>query len=163
MKNIISRTIAGVLAGIILYFVVDKYLARDKEQPEEVKQQTEGIVPHETQQQAQQSPVEETPQPAQMQSQSIQNVSPIDNANSQPAPEAKQVDVPKPVERKLESSSPQVGQKTVEQDMDLIEKQARAKRDSLEKDKKLNQEVKKVVKKSDDAFDELEKETEGGK
>jgi hypothetical protein len=158
MKDIITKTIAGVLAGIILYFIIDRYLSKDKELPEEVKHKTESITPNETQQQAQQPPLEESPQPAKTQSQPTQNVPPIENTKPQVVVETKQVEAAKPIERKLESTFPQVDHRSVEQSMDLITKEARVKRDSLGRDKKLNQEVKKVERRANDAFDELEKE-----
>jgi type IV secretory pathway VirB10-like protein len=164
MKDIVGKTIAGVLAGVILYFISDKYLTKGSEQAAMVKTPVENAVPLESPQPVQQTPVEQPTQSSPVQDQPIKHIPTIDELGPQQTNEVKLAEEPKPNELRFGEPRPEppvlkVEQKTVDQEMGELSKEARAKRDSLAKDKKLNQEVKKVNKKTDDVFDELERET----
>jgi hypothetical protein len=166
MKDIVTKTIAGVLAGVILYFVTDKYLSKHDSQPEQVKATVEDTIQLGIDRESSSTPEVGMSQSPRGQDQEIQNIpaleelGPPEKEVRKPVEEASSTNR-QPIEHAATASSQKAAQRSAEEEMALMEREARTKRDSLTLDSLLNTQVKKVNKRSADIFEELEEHTRG--
>lgn len=164
MRKLISRIVAGVVAGVIVVILTQRYLLTGSTpQFTPADQQQQSLTPTE-QMSIQEVPAEavqeETPGSGEneiprQEVPSLHDLSPAQAV--QPPPEVKE---DPPAQTPSASQSSPERKRTVEEELQPIVESARARGDSLSKDPKIKPEVKKLRKKSEDVFEELEKETE---
>ena len=145
MKELLSKIVAGVIAGVIMFYLTQKYLIKSVQMDAQPSSQQTATVILKT-------PVE-VAKPITASAEKLIASLPLEPKVEISEPEAAPPPAqPKPVVPLPQEADPAA----VEKDLEIMIKEAQTKPAALSKDTKTNASVKKVQNRATDAFDELE-------
>ncbi len=158
MRDLILKIVGGAVAGVIVWFVTQFFLSKDKTTEANLIPSIENI-------QLQDSSIDYATEQATLTKESKTESEPIEFKNVLPHGEVKSEGSTKDEKVEVEESSSDKPKTkpdakiSVDEDLKIVIQEGRDKTDTLIKDVKVKEEVKKVRKRADDVFDELDRET----